>query len=335
MDYSKGFSSTCYAAVVDPATWRDIGRIELTGGTVKRSTAELAESADIDCVAYDQTAERWIRIYMDTRQAGEGEHVALFTGLATSPDKDISGRLVTNSVQCYSVLKPAQDILLPLGWYAPAGYNGAELARTLLQVTPAPVEIEGISPALSNTIIAEEKETNLSMALAVLEAIIWRLRSTGDGTIQLLPMATEAEVGFDQSDYDCIETELEVSYDWFKCPNVFRAISDDLTAEVRDDDPDSPLSTVSRGREIWAQETNCDLNDNEGIGEYAHRRLKELQRVTESISYDRRLHPDLRVGDLVRIHYPVQRIDGIYRVDSQSIKLEANGKTSEEVSGYE
>ncbi len=335
MDYSKGFSSAYYATIVDPATWRDIGRIELTGGTIKRSGAELAESADVDCVSYDQTAERWIRIYMNTRQGGEGEHNALFTGLATSPDRDISGRMVTNRVQCYSVLKPAQDILLPLGWYAPQGYNGADLARNLLQVSPAPVEIEGVAPALANSIIAEENETNLSMALLILEAINWRLRISGDGRIMLMPKATTAEITFDAVEYDCIETELEVGYDWFSCPNVFRAISDDLTAEVRDDDPDSPLSTVSRGREIWAQETNCDLNDGEGIGEYARRKLRELQIVAENISYDRRFHPDLRVGDLVRIHYPRQAIDGIYRIDSQSVELASNGRTSEEVSGYQ
>lgn len=335
MIWANGYSATCYMTVVDPATWRDSERIELTGGSVKRSAAELIEAADLSCVNYDQSKERWIRVWMDTRQQGSADHVALFTGLATSPDRDINGRYVTNTVQCYSVLKPAQDILLPLGWYAPAGANGAGLAFSLLSFGPAPVVIEGVSPNLTEHIIAEENETNLSMARAILAAINWHIRIDGNGTIRIRPAETEQAASFDHEENDMVETKLKVSYDWFSCPNVFRAISDDMTAVARDDDPDSRLSTVTRGREIWAQETNCKLGDNEGIAAYAGRRLEELQQASRKISYDRRFHPAVTIGDRVRIHYPGQNISGIFEITSQTIDIAKTARTSEEVKGIE
>jgi hypothetical protein len=334
MDWSKGFSSSVYLSVVDPPTWKDISRIEVTGGKVsKDDDSELKESADVDCVNYDQTAERWVRIYMDTRQNGAASHVALFTGLASVPDKDIKGALIETPVQCYSVLKPAQDIYLPRGWYVSGGSDGAGKVAELLNVTPAPKVITEGSPVLMESIIAEDDETNLSMALKILDAINWRLRITGDGTIHICPQAVEVSARFDAEEYDCLETEVSLTYDWFSCPNVFRAISEDMTAIARDDDPDSPLSTVVRGREIWEQETDCDLNTGESIADYAQRRLEELQTASQEIDYDRRFHPDVLPGDLVRIKYPGQGLDGVYKVASQDIDISKSGRTSEESRG--
>lgn len=335
MIWANGYSATCYMSVVDPSTWRDTDRIGITGGTIKRSDSELIEAADISCVDYDQTRERWVRVWMDTRQQGSADHVALFTGLATSPDRDINGRYVTNTVQCYSVLKPAQDILLPLGWYAPAGANGASLAFSLLSAGPAPIVIEGTSPNLTEHIIAEENETNLSMARAVLNAINWRVRIDGDGTIRIMPKAEDVSASFDHEENDMIETKLKEVYDWFSCPNVFRAISDDMTAVARDEDPDSRLSTISRGREIWKQDTSCNLGDNEGIAAYARRKLAELQQASRKVSYDRRYHPEVTIGDRVRIHYPAQKIIGTFEVMSQTIDIAKTCRTSEEVNGIE
>ena len=50
MDWSKGYSATYYAKRVDPATWRDLETIKLTGGSIKREPSGLRESADIECV---------------------------------------------------------------------------------------------------------------------------------------------------------------------------------------------------------------------------------------------------------------------------------------------
>lgn len=329
MDWNKGFTAACYMSVIDRDTWRDAGRIEITGGSISRSDEGLMQSARVDCVDYDQSEERWIRIWMDARQGGAAEHVALFTGLAVSPDRDINGRLTTNEVTCYSVLKPAKDILLPRGWYAPAGANGAELAARLLTVTPAPKTVEEGSPLLQNTYIAENGESNLSMAQKILDAINWRIRIEGDGTINICRKARAVTESFDNLANDCIEPKVRASYDWFSAPNVFRAVHGGRSAVAKDDSTDSIFSTHSRRREIWKEDSNCKLNTNESLEEYAARRLRELQNVTYSVSYDRRYNPSVIVSDWVRIHYPDQDISGVFIIKSQSIDISRGGKTSE------
>lgn len=332
MDWSKGYSATYYAKRVDPATWRDLETIRLTGGSIKREPSGLRESADVDCINYDIAVEQWIRIYLDTRQEGDAGHEALFTGLATSPDNELNGRLSQNALECYSVLKPADDVYLLRGWYAPAGANGGDVIRDLLSVTPAPIRVADDSTQLKTSIIAEDAETHLTMAEKVLDAIGWRIRLDGDGTINVEPKPLEPVCTFDPLENDVIETELKISADWYSCPNVYLAIDEDLTGIARDDSPDSPLSTVNRGREVWKVDSNCELGQNESIAQYAQRKLDEAQRIQRTAEYDRRFFPNVVPGDMVRLHYPAQGLDGTFNVESQSIELGYGARTSEQIS---
>ena len=330
VDYSKGYSASCYAERVDPATWRDVGVIRLTGGTIKRETTGKRQSADISCVRYSFPVEQWVRVYMDIRQDGETAHVPLFTGIAVSPGDDINGRLTINTLTCFSVLKPCEDVLLPRGSYAPTGMNGAELVRRLLSVSPAPVTVADSSPALAETIVAEDGESCLSMADKILDAIGWRLRIDGDGTIRIMPPASEPSARFDPAGNDMIEPQVKITADWYSCPNVLIVVAGDVTGIARDDDPDSPLSTVSRGREVWKQES-CSLSAGESVAEYARRRLRELQRVRQTVSYTRRYLPDVMPGDIVGLNYPEQELTGNYGVQSQSITLGYGARTAEQI----
>lgn len=331
MNWSKGFTATYYIATIDPVTWRDNGRIEVTGGTIKREATGLRASADLKCVNWPESIESWVRVYMDASQEGNTAHVPLFTGLATSPDNDFNGVKAENDIEAYSPLKPAQDVYLPRGWYAPAGRSGGKIIQQLLKVTPAPVMVADNAPKLSASIVAEDDETNLTMVDKILEALNWRIIVAGDGSISVEPKAQEPVAAFDPLDNDIIELEVTVSKDMFECPNVFRAIDDDLTAVARDDSPNSPLSTVNRGREVWAQETSCDLADNETIEQYAARKLAELQQIGKTANYNRRFIPDVAVTDLVKLWYPEQGLNGVYFVNSQSIELGKGARTAEQI----
>lgn len=332
MNWNKGFKATYYASFVDPNSWRDTERFKLTGGSVKRSDSNLMNSADLSCKDYDQTTERWVRVWLNAEQSGAYSHDAIFTGLAIAPEKDFEGSRVSKPLTCYSVLKPAQDILLPLGWYAPAGVSGAQLVKQLLsEGTPAPIVVDGISPPLSQYIVAEENENRLSMSLKILNAIGWRLRIDGMGEITVCGLATSPSARFDPLENDSIEPKLKLVNDGFSCPNVFRAVMDDTSAEARDDSEQSPLSVPVRGREVWKEERDCNLNADETLAEYAQRRLKEEQRSYLAVSYTRRFRPDVVASDLVQLHYPAQGLEGLYYVSSQSISLSYGASTAEEV----
>ena len=330
MDWSKGFSAEYYMTIVDPVTFLDTERVEITGGTISRTGSGLRQSADIQCVDFDPSRECWVRVWLTAAQEDDVARVPLFTGLATAPGVEMDGMRAKYPVECYSVLKPAEDVLLPRGWFAGAGFNGAETVADLLSVSPAPIEAEDNAPILSQHIIAESGENRLTMANKILTAINWRLVIEGDGTIRICPMPLDVS-GIFGVDNDVIEPRISLTSDWFGCPNVFRAVSGELSIEARDEDEDSVLSIPTRGREIWKEETSCKLNDGESLEQYAARRLAEEQAVAYSVKYSRRYNPNINVGDLVRLHYPSVGLMDIYTVKTQHINLGYGARIEEGV----
>lgn len=331
MDWSKGYTSEYYITLIDKETWRDTERFEISGGQIKRELSGLRESATLNSAIQLQGTENWVRVWMDTEQAGDVAHIPLFTGLATSPTKKYSGDYEAHSFDCYSVLKPASDIYLLRGWYAPSGVQGGSVIKDLLSVIPAPVNIAENSPRLSGYIIAENNETRLTMVEKILSAMDWRMKIDGSGAVSVEPKSDEVVSSFDPIDNDLIETEVSIDYDLFDCPNVFMAIEDDLTAIAKDDSDESELSIRNRGREVWAQESSCNLASNETIEQYAYRMLKELQKVSMTANYTRRYLSNVYPSDFIRLHYPAQGLDGNFMVKSQNITLGYSAQTVEDV----
>lgn len=323
MNWDKGYSAAFYAHIVDPVTWTDGARIDLTGGQVSRDKSELRQSASFDTAGFD--GERWIRLYLDAKQGDDGAHVPLFTGLTATPERHFDGSREKTPVTCYSVLKPADDILLPYGWYAPAGVPVGGLIKDLI-TGPAPFQTEEETPVLKAPIIAEDGETRLTMIDKIVEATGWQLIIEGDGTIVYRRPPEEADITFSR-EYDSIENAFEVSQDWYTAPNCVMVTDDDLTATAKDEDPESPYSIPARGREVWLFESNADLSEGETLAEFALRLLKEKQAVATEVTYTRRFEPDLQPGDMVRMEYA--NLQGTYRIESQDIDLGYSARTKE------
>lgn len=326
MDYSKGYTSSFYMTLLDPVTWTDTGRIELVSGSISRSETDLRQSASLSLLEWGLSGDRWIRIYMVSERNGDQDRIPIFTGMATSPSTHYNNGVSTVDLQAYSVLKPAQDVYLQHGWYARKNVRCEKLIRELLSGINAPIIFNSTNEDnyLTDDIIAEDNETELSMIEKILKAVNWVMFIRGDGTIVFennhdsysdssLPVATFSPYN------DVIETSFTLDHDWFDCPNVFRATLNEMTAVARDEDPDSPLSVQNRGREIWASEDNVDLLDDVTIAEYARWKLVELQERSETVSYNRRFVPDLNVTNKVRLAY--QQVSGDFIVESQTMTL--------------
>lgn len=328
MDYSRGYRASFYAALIDPASWMDTERVRIISGSVNNMATGLRQTANIKVRDFDKENEHWLRVYMDVRQGEDIEHVPLFTGLASAPREDIDGTVVTSDLNCYSVLEPLDTPLL-IGTYIARGADAGNAMRSLLAATPAPVDIASGTPALDDYIVAEDNETSLSLLEKVLNAIGWHMYIEGDGTVVIRPQTEEPVGAFAANGASVVEKTLSKSRDWFNAPNVYRVSSGDVVAEAIDSDPSSPLSTVSRRRQVIKTERDVTLGSNEGLEEYAKRKLTEAQQVAETADYTRRFVPTVHVGDAVKINYDC--LQGTYKVVSQTINLTHNGQTQEQV----
>ena len=334
MDWSNGFMARFYMTELDPIKWRDLDRYELSGGSIRNSDSGIRSTATIDVNDFDNSIERWVRIYMEARQGNDSWRGAIFTGITDVTDTSIDGGVVKQSLPCNSVLKAAEDVFLPMGWNILAGTNGANAVKDLLSIIGAPIDVAEGSPTLVQNIVADSSDSRLSMADKILSSIGWILKLYGDGSIYIGPPtdfgAKNEKEYFDALENDVVELRLSISESHAEVPNVFRAISDDQVAIARDDSKDSKFSTVNRGREIWAQDTGVVLSNNETLGQYAARRLQEEQTISTIANYDRSFNPDIIVGDHVWIRYPKYGLDSEFKVTSQTIKIGGGASTSEE-----
>ena len=105
-----------------------------------------------------------------------------------------------------------------------------------------------------------------------------------------------------------------------------------MYSKAVNDDPDSPVSTVSRGRTVLHRETNPSLNGvptKEYLDLYAEDLLKSLSSVQHTITYSHG-YCDVRPGDCVRLNYTIAGITDIKaKVISQSIKCKSGVPVTE------
>ena len=329
MNWNSGFSALYELKRVDPVSWMDAGSFDFKSGSVSRNNEGLMQSADLSMT--ENPGECWIRIYLKAKQEGGGARVALFTGLTSTPTRDLDGTRTTFPVEVYSVLKPAADVPVPLGYFAPAGADGAQLVKELLSVGAAPVEVEEDSPTLVEAIVAQNTDSRLDVAWMILNAIGWRMRITGDGVIHVCAPASEPSAVFDAFENDVVELSIKDAQDWFSVPNCIRVISGDKSTEYKDSDAIEERRQNRGGSgEVWLNDSSPTLGNKESLAEYAMRKLNEAQMPARSVSYSRRYLPDVYPTDLVQIRLPGVGIDGTFRVTEQRIELGYGASTSED-----
>jgi hypothetical protein len=129
---------------------------------------------------------------------------------------------------------------------------------------------------------------------------------------------------------------MTMDHDLYSIPNVVEVVYTqngyNERVEVVNDDPNSPTSTVSRGRRKVKRIENPNFNGlptRAEIEKYAEKALKELSTVEYKISYSHAYCP-VRVGDCVRLDYVAAGLRNVKaKVISQSIKCDAACQVSE------
>ena len=107
-----------------------------------------------------------------------------------------------------------------------------------------------------------------------------------------------------------LQPDFDVSRDLYGIPNVLEVIytKEDgsyIYSKVVNDDPNSPISTVTRGREVMQRITNPDIFGSPTpvqLDDYAKQTLRNLSTLEYTLTYTHGYCP-VRVGDCVLINY--------------------------------
>lgn len=337
IDWSASMQQTFEYYIVDPGTWRDARKLNgVKSCTITRdSSTETLGYATFDIA--ESIGECYVRAYLIAIQNGVREKFPLGTFLAQTPYSGFNGKTAAVSVDTYTPLIELKEKMPPIGYYIPEKQNILEQAYLLTRENlRAPVVKGKCDETVFNNFVADPSDTWLSFLTDLLANAKYKFTLDELGRILFAPDQDTASLQaiwtYDDSNSSILYPDLSIDHDLYGIPNVVEIIYSDSNeyyhARVVNDDPNSPVSTVSRGREIIYRETDPNfINDprEDHVQERARSLLRELSSLEYTITYTHGYCP-VKLGDCVRLNYSRAKAIGANgvkaKVISQIIKCE-------------
>ena len=334
VDWSSSMAQSFEYYIVDPNTWKDAKRInDVTSCTITRdSEAETLGSATLD--TSETLGECYFRAYLVTIQNGVTERHPLGTFLVQTPSTSFDGKSTSVSLDAYTPLIELKEKLPPLGYAIDKNTNVMEIAcRLVSENVRAPVVKTSKDTTLFYDFVSNTDDTWMTFLSDLILNADYTLSLDETGKILFSPNQDIASLQpmwtFNDDNSSILYSDITVDRDLYGVPNVVEVVCSTGTncyySRVVNDDPNSPISTVSRGREIIHRVTDPSIMGNpsqQQVNEYARKLLKQMSSIEYTVTYSHGYCP-VRLGDCVRLNYTRAGITNVKaKVISQSIKCE-------------
>lgn len=320
--------------VVDPGTWKDVKLLDTVKScTINRdANAETLGSATISVT--DSLGECYVRVYLVTNQNGVKEKHPLGTFLVQTPSSNFNGKIRNITMDAYTPLLELKESPPPLGYSLLKDENIMSVAYQIVhEHARAPAVETESSDTLYYDFVANTNDTWLSFVTDLIDNAKYNFDLDELGRILFSPKQDTASLQpvwtYTDDNSSILYPDISMDHDLFNIPNIVEVIYgnglDSYYKKVVNDDPNSPTSTVSRGRKIVYRDTSPNLvgdpTDHQ-MQEYAEQLLRDLSSVEYTVTYTHGYCP-VRLGDCVRLNYSRAGITDVKaKVIKQSIRCE-------------
>lgn len=340
-DWTQSMTQTFEYYTVDPGTWKDVKRLDtVTSCSINRDiNAETLGSASIDVT--EMFGESYIRVYLVVTQNGLTERFPLGTYLIQTPSSSYNGKYTSVSVDAYTPLIELKEKQPPLGYYIPKDDNVMEVAVRLTQENLRAPVVSAVSDAtVYDDFVANTDDTWLTFLSDLIANAKFYFDLDELGRIIYSPKQDTASMQpvwtYTDDNSSILYSDIDIDHDLYGIPNVVEVVYSDehdlYISRVVNDDPNSPISTVSRGREIPVRVSNPSFNGvptQVMVDEYAEQYLRDVSTLEYTIRYKHGYCP-VRIGDCVRMNYTRAGLNGVKaRVITQTINCESGCSVDE------
>lgn len=332
VDWSESMEQTYEYYTVDPRTWKDIAPLRnVTAATINRDlTVETLGSATFDVT--DLIGEAYVRAYLVVIQNGVRSRHPLGTFIVQTPSSKFNGKVRTATMDAYTPLLELKENPPPTGYSILKNTNVMESAYMLCREhARAPVVRTTCDISLHKDFVANVNDTWITFISDLIGNAKYRFDLDELSRILFAPKQNTESMQpvwtYDDGNSSILTPELTMQHDLYGIPNVvevkYSSATEYLTARAVNDDPNSPISTINRGRVITHVDDNPSLAGDPTqaqIDEYARQLLKELSTVEYTLTYEH-AYCGTRPGDCVRLNYSRAGLRDIKaRIISQTIK---------------
>ena len=332
VDWTKSMQQTFEYYTVDPGTWRDVKKLEeVTSCSITwDSSSETLGSATIDTT--ESLNECYVRVYLVTIQNELRERHPLGTFMVQTPSTSFDGKVHTVTMDAYTPLIELKEKCPPYGYSILKGTNIMDIAYQLTSENlRAPVVKAICTDKLYSDFVSEPDETWISFLKDLVANAKYSFGLDELGRVLFIPNQDTASLQplltFDDTNSSILYPDITMDHDLYGLPNVVEVIysngAECYSARIVNDDENSPISTVNRGREIVYRDTSPRISGNptkEQIEAYATKLLKSLSSIEYTITFTHG-YCGTRLGDCIRLNYLRAGISNVKaKIIGQSIK---------------
>ena len=340
-DWRKPMTQSYRYYMVSPLTWANDKELR----NVKSCSIDWDVDTETLCSASmeveDMPTECYVRVYLVTIQNGIKEEHPLGTVLVQTPSQSFNGKSQTIKLDAYSPLTELKETYPPLGYTIMAGENIMDTARDLTKEhLRAPVVGTQNSKSIFTDYTADTDDSWLTYLMDFISNAKHDYDLDPLGRVLFKPRqdvsALQPVWTYDDSNSSILYPDISMDRDLYGIPNVvevfYSSNNESFYGRAVNDDPNSPISTVNRGREIVHRTTNPDMSgipSQAQIQEYAELLLKNLSSLEYKLTYKHGYCP-VRIGDCVLLNYERAGLRNIKAtVTTQSISCTTGCPVSE------
>ena len=313
-DWTSTMQQTFEYYIVDPGTWKDVKKIDnVISSSISRDIeAETLGSASI--TMSNSLGECYIRIYLVTIQNGIRERFPLGTYMIQTPRYSFDGKIRNISLDAYTPLIELKEKHPPIGYSLMKNTNIMESAYMIMrEQMRAPVGRSDKDDTLFTNFVANLDDTWITFLRDLVANANMRIELDELGRVIFAPKQ-ELETlqpiwTFDTNNSSILYPNFDIEHDLYGIPNEVEVVysNSNMTSSVTavNDNPNSPVSTVNRGRRITYRITNPEVIGNpseQQLKDYAERVLRSMSSIAYTVSYKHGYCP-VRIGDCVRLNY--------------------------------
>ena len=348
MDISNQIMRTARFTIYNPGTLNWLSDMIKPYMLVSTGELEYPISKQLTWSMIDQSTSTWAENDAANRTWDAIDAIRFYEGVPTPRWAEFPlGLFVLSTptrngeaweVEAYDRTVVLKEDCLTENLYIPAGESYLDAIEAVL-IAGGITSIDIRDPSSATLPVGREFEvgaSRLDVANALLQEITYNnLYADADGRIVLSKYVepSGAQIGwtYKVDELSVVYRETSSTLDSYEVPNVIVAIcsNPDMAQELRsiytNDNPASPLSTVSRGRKIVRVDTLDSVASQADLDAYVQRAAFEAGQIYEEIQFSTLLMPIHEYSDVLMIQHP--EISGVYQETGWSMDLESGEMT--------
>lgn len=346
VDWHSTMDQTFEFYVVDPASWKDKFILNtITSCTIDRDlSAETLGSATIDST--EILDECYVRVYLVVIQNGVKTRVPLGTFLVQTPYVEHDGKTPSISMDAYTPLIELKGDSPPIGYSLLKGKTIMDVASRLCEENlRAPVVAITTEDELNSNFVSNLNDTWMSFLRDLISRANYQFGLDEMGRVIFEPIQDVRSLRpvwtYNDDNSSILCPDFTDERDLYGVPNVVEVVYSSgsmsggayyRTSRIVNDDPNSPVSTVNRGRIVLHRDTNPNFSGvptQRDLDAYATQLLRKLSSLEHTITYTHGYCP-VRIGDCVMLNHKRMGLVNVKaKVISQSITCESGCQVEE------